>query len=267
MLQYLRTPSMFTLQLGTKLALTALVRTVLSCCRLLVFLRIMALVDYDLKAAGASYSDKYDKLGDDGWVWTPRDAKFLSAVAQAQYQTGEEKDEHIAVPLWVLAGLVDGVYEPSELGLYASTCTIKAHVIGATLKDAEEQGFYDRVGTRTEWQSIEAHAHDFALFAAEQRPAGNAEPYIAEEDDFHSIIVPAIAAGHEFVVLNELVVTDMARTITIRLRGGGSPNQVGSCALEWHSNLCFTIMHLHCWNSGSWHVARCSITSSRFCQV
>ena len=170
----------------------------------------MALVDYHLKAAGASYSDKYDKLGDDGWVWVPKDAKFLSAVAQAQFQTGEERDEHIAVPLWVLAALVDGAYEPSELGLYASDCTIKAHVVGATLMDAEAQGFYDRKGTRTEWQSIEAHANDFALFAAEQRLAGNAEPYIAEEDDFHSVDVPAIAAGHEFVVLNELVLTDMA---------------------------------------------------------
>ena len=146
---------------------------VLSCFRLLVFLLIiMALVDYDLKAAGARYSDKYDALDEHGYVWVPKSARFMAAVAQTQYQPGDEQDDHVAVPLWVLWGLVDGAYEPSGLGLYATDSMIKAHVIGATLKDAEEQGFYDRVGARVEWQSLEAHAYDLARFAAEQRVAG-----------------------------------------------------------------------------------------------
>ena len=89
-------------------------------------------------------------------------------------------------------------YKPSELGLYASDSMIKAHVIGATSKDADEQGFYDRVGARVEWRSIEAHAYDFSRVAAEQRVAGNAEPYIAEEDNFHTLTIPAYTAGHVF---------------------------------------------------------------------
>ena len=169
----------------------------------------MVLVDYELKAVGATYAAKYNALDEHGWVWTPISARFIAAVAQAQYQTGEEKDEHIAVPLWVLAALVDSAYEPSALGLYASDSTIKAHVIGATLKDAEEQGFYDKVGARAEWPSLEAHAHDLASFAAAQRAAGNAEPYIVEEDDFHTLPIPAYNAGHEFEVLNDLLVTDL----------------------------------------------------------
>ena len=91
------------------------------------------------------------------------------------------------MPLWVLACLVDGVYEPSELGLFASDSMVCAHVIGATLKDAEDNGFYVRASTRTVWPSLEAHANDLAMFAAEQRAAGNAEPYILEEDDCHPL--------------------------------------------------------------------------------
>ena len=146
---------------------------VLSCARLLVFLfGIMALVDYNSKAAGATYAAKYGALDEDGYVWVPKSARFMDAVAQAQYQLGEEQADHAAVPIWVLWGLLDGVYEPSGLGLYASDSMIKAHVMGATLKDAEEQGLYDRVGARVEWQSLEAHAYDLARFAAEQRVAG-----------------------------------------------------------------------------------------------
>jgi hypothetical protein len=170
----------------------------------------MALVDYNSKAAGATYAAKYGALDEDGYVWVPKSARFMDAVAQAQYQLGEEQADHAAVPIWVLWGLLDGVYEPSGLGLYALDSMIKAHVMGATLKDAEEQGLYDRVGARVEWQSIEAHAHDLSRFAVEQRAAANAEPYIAEEDDFHTLSIPAYPAGHEFIVLNELVVTDMA---------------------------------------------------------
>ena len=169
----------------------------------------MSIVDYELRAVGRDYGAKYGALDDDGWVWVPIAAKFLSAVAQAQYQTGEEKDDHVAVPFWVLAALVDGVYEPSELGLYASDSMVSAHVIGATLKDAEDSGFYMRAGTRTVWPSLEAHANDLASFAAEQRAAGNAEPYMLEEDDFHTLTVAAWSAGHPFEVLNELVVTDL----------------------------------------------------------
>ena len=54
------------------------------------------------------------------------------------------------------------------------------------LKDADDKvkGFYVREGAHTAWQSLEAHAHDLASFAAEQRAAGNAEPYTLEEDGF-----------------------------------------------------------------------------------
>ena len=61
------------------------------------FLVEMSIVDYELKAVGRDYGAKYGALDDDGWVWVPMAAKFLSAVAQAQYQTGEEKEEHVAV--------------------------------------------------------------------------------------------------------------------------------------------------------------------------
>ena len=58
---------------------------VLSCARLLVFLfGIMALVDYNSKAAGATYAAKYGALDEDGYVWVPKSARFMDAVAQAQ---------------------------------------------------------------------------------------------------------------------------------------------------------------------------------------
>ena len=170
----------------------------------------MSTTDYELKAAGGDYSAKYSALDENGWTWVPKGAMFLSAVEQTQFQTGEEKDGHTTVPLCALAALVDGAYEPSGLGLYASDSTIEATVIGATLEDAEDKGFYMREGKRSAWPSLEAHAHDLTEFAAAQRAAGNAEPYIVEEDDFHTLVVPAWGAGHEFEMLNELVVTDLA---------------------------------------------------------
>ena len=44
-----------------------------------------------------------------------------------------------------------------------------------------------RVGARGQWPSIEAHTNDLAVFAAEQRAAGDAEPHIVEEDQFNYI--------------------------------------------------------------------------------
>jgi hypothetical protein len=170
----------------------------------------MSITDYELRAAGATYGARYSALDENGWAWVPKGAMILSAVEQAQFQTGEQKDEHIAVPLWALAALVDGAFEPSGLGLYASDSMIKSTVIGATLKDAEDKGFYIRDSKRQAWRSLEAHAHDLAEFAAAQRAAGNPEPYILEEADFHTLIVPAWAAGHPLEMLNSLVVTDLA---------------------------------------------------------
>jgi hypothetical protein len=169
----------------------------------------MSIADYELKAAGGDYETRYGRLDDNGWVWVPITAKFLAAVSQAQYQTGEETEDHIAVPLWVLAALVDGAYEPSELGLYASDSMVLAHVVGATLKDADDKGFYVREDARTAWQSLEAHAHDLAAFAAGQRAEGNAEPYMLEEGDFNTQVIPAWSAGHEFELLNDLLLTDL----------------------------------------------------------
>jgi hypothetical protein len=173
------------------------------------FLVRMSITDYEMKAIGATYGARYGASDDNGWVWVPIGAKILSAVGQTQFLTGEEKDDHIAVPLWVLAALVDGAFEPSELGLYASDSFIKSTVIGATLKDAEDKGFYIREGKRQAWHSLEAHAHDFTEFAAAQRAAGNPEPYIVEEADFYTLIVPAWPAGHPLEMLNSLVVTDL----------------------------------------------------------
>ena len=168
----------------------------------------MSITDYELKAAGATYGAKYSALDENGWTWAPKGAMILSAVGQAQFQTGEEKDGHIAVPLWALTAAVDGAYEPSGLGLYASDSMIKSTVIGATLKDAEDKGFYMRDDKRSAWRSLEAHAHDLAEFAAAQRAAGNPEPYILEEDDFHTLVVPAWGAGHPLEMLNDLAEGD-----------------------------------------------------------
>ena len=90
----------------------------------------MSTVDYELKAAGGDYATRYAGLDDNGWVMVPINAKFLSAVSQAQYQTGEETEDHIAVQLWALVTLVDGAYEPSELGLFASDSMVLANVVG-----------------------------------------------------------------------------------------------------------------------------------------
>ena len=75
-----------------------------------------ARVDYQPKASGATYASKSNTLDEDGWVWVPVTAGFIPAVAQAQYQTGDEEDEHIAVPLWVLAMLVDGATSRQDSG-------------------------------------------------------------------------------------------------------------------------------------------------------
>ena len=100
-----------------------------------------ARVDYQPKASGATYASKSNTLEEDGWVWVPVTSGFIPAVAQAQYQTGDEEDEHIVVPLCVLAMLVDGAYEPSGLGLSTSDSLVYSHVIGATLTDAEDKDF------------------------------------------------------------------------------------------------------------------------------
>ena len=92
------------------------------------FLVDMSIVDYELKAAGRDYATKYGAFDDDGWTHVPVTAKFLSTVSQAHDQTGEETEDHVAVPLWVLALLAEGVYELSELGLFASESMVCAHV-------------------------------------------------------------------------------------------------------------------------------------------